>query len=490
MAPSSRLHPAFRQMRKSVLAGRLLRPGDSVLVACSGGPDSVALLHLLLELSRDIPFSVSVAHFNHQLRPLAAADERFVQDMVLALDLPLYAGRADVRAAARKMGLGIEETGRSLRYEFLERAAAEAGASKIATGHHRDDQAETVLMRLLRGTGLTGLAGIPAVRGGVLVRPLIDLERGEIFDYLRDRKLTWRTDDSNKDEKYLRNKIRHKLVPYLEKNYAPAVVRSLSRLAAVSRDEDEFLEKAARTAARRVLIRKAGETFLDAAALKKNPPAIARRLVRNFVLSLKGDLRDLSFDDVDAIRAMEEGAELPLSKTLTLERKRDRIGRRKDRLPVPRTFSLLWDGRGDLPVPAAGRKYQGQFVGASAARDFLAAITSGKAGRKKSIGDNDAGCILDAGKIVYPLLVRNRRPGDRYHPLGAPGGKKLKEILRAKGVPEDERGIRPVFVSGNEIVWVQGLPVSEFHKVTAQTKKILRISAVPAGTDSEERKRS
>ena len=139
-------------------------------MACSGGPDSVALLHLLLELSRDIPFSVSVAHFNHQLRPLAAADERFVQDMVLALDLPLYAGRADVRAAARKMGLGIEETGRSLRYEFLERAAAEAGASKIATGHHRDDQAETVLMRLLRGTGLTGLAGIPAVQVSLLPR--------------------------------------------------------------------------------------------------------------------------------------------------------------------------------------------------------------------------------------------------------------------------------------------------------------------------------
>jgi tRNA(Ile)-lysidine synthase len=205
---------------------------------------------------------------------------------------------------------------------------------------------------------------------------------------------------------------------------------------------------------------------------------------------LKGDLRDVSFDDVEAVRAMEDGSELPLSKTLILERKRGRIGRRSDRLPLSATFSLLWDGRGELPVPEAGRKYQGRFAGASAARDFLAAIMSGKESRKKSIGDNDAGCVLDVSKIVFPLLVRNRRPTDRYHPLGAPGGKKLKEILRAKGVPEDERGIHPVFVSGNEIVWVQGLPASENHKVTARTKKILRISAVPARTDSEKRKRS
>ena len=476
-------------MRKSVLAQGLLRPGDSVLVACSGGPDSVALLHLLLELSRDIPFSISVAHFNHRLRPQAAADERFVQDMSLAMDLPYYAGRADVRAAAKKMGLGIEEAGRRLRYEFLERAAAEAGASKIASGHHRDDQAETVLMRLLRGTGLTGLAGIPAIRG-VIIRPLLELGRDEILDYLRDRKLPWRTDNSNRDQKFLRNKIRHKLVPYLEKYFAPAVIRSLARLAAVSRDEDEFLERAVRTAARRAITRKAGETFLDANALRKLHPAIARRAVRIFLLSLKGDLRDVSFDDVDAVRAMEDGAELPLSKTLNLRRRRGRIGRRKAPTPAPRAFALLWDGRGELPVPVAGLKYRGRFAGASAAREFIEAVSSAKSRRALRLLDDAAGCVLDAAGLDFPLLVRNRRPGDRYRPFGAPGGKKLKEVLRAKGVPEAERDVRPVFISGTEIVWVQGLPASENHKVTARTKKILRIAAVPAGTDSEERKRS
>ena len=477
-------------MRTSILAGRLLRAGDSVLVACSGGPDSTALLHLLLELSRDIPFSISVAHFNHRLRAQAAADERFVQDMALALDLPYYAGRADVRKAARQWSLGIEEAGRRLRYEFLERAAAEAGATKIATGHNLNDQAETVLMRLLRGTGLTGLGGIPAARGQMIIRPLLDLERREILGYLRDRKLTWRTDDSNEDEKFLRNKIRHKLIPYLEKQFNPSAVRSLARLAAISRDEDEFLERAARTAARRTITGTAEETFLDANALRKLPPAIARRLVRNFLLSLRGDLRDVSFDDVEAVRDMQDGGELPLSKILVLERRRGRIGRREARPPAPRAFALLWDGRGELPIPAAGLNYEGRFTGAAAARDFIEVVSPIKGRRNKRLPDDAAGCVLDAAGLEFPLLVRSRRPGDRYRPLGAPGGKKLKEILRAKGVPEGKRGVRPVFVSGNEIVWVQGLPASENHKVTARTKKILRISAVLAGPGSEERKRS
>lgn len=234
MAPSSRLHPAFRQMRKSVLAGRLLRPGDSVLVACSGGPDSVALLHLLLELSRDIPFSVSVAHFNHQLRPLAAADERFVQDMVLALDLPLYAGRADVRAAARKMGLGIEETGRSLRYEFLERAAAEAGASKIATGHHRDDQAETVLMRLLTSATPWSLRAM-AEREGRLARPLLRVWRQATLDYCAALGLEPVDDPSNRDPRFLRSRVRHELLPALEGVF-PGARRRLATLALRQRD--------------------------------------------------------------------------------------------------------------------------------------------------------------------------------------------------------------------------------------------------------------
>lgn len=476
---SRRHHPAFRKIRAAVRSGGLVQPGETVLAACSGGPDSTALLHLLLELSRDIPFSLAVAHFNHRLRPQAAADEQFVQNMALALELPYYAGRGDVRTSARRLGIGIEDAGRRLRYEFLERAAAEAGAAKIATGHTLNDQAETVLMRILRGTGPTGLAGIPAIRGGAVIRPLLGLRRDEILEYLRDRKLAWRTDDSNRDERFWRNKIRRKLIPYLERNFAPAVVRSLARLASTSRDEDDFLEEKARAAASRAITEMAGVPFLNAGALKRFPPALARRVVRIFLRRLKGDLLDISFDDVEGVRGMADGGELPISKSLVLERRRNRIGRRRSNVASVR-YARLWDGRGRLPVPEAGWKYSGRFVGAPAVRSLVEAISVGGTRRKWRVPNDAAGCFLDAARLEFPLLVRNRRPGDRYRPLGAPGGKKLKEIFRAKGVAEEERDRRPVFVSGGEVVWAQGLPAAEDHKITFRTQKALAISAAPS----------
>jgi len=483
---SRRHHPAFRKIRAAVRSGGLVQPGETVLAACSGGPDSTALLHLLLELGRDIPFSLAVAHFNHRLRPQAAADERFVRDAALKLDLPFYAGRGDVRAASRKLGIGIEEAGRRLRYEFLERAAAEAGAAKIATGHTLNDQAETVLMRLLRGTGPSGLAGIPAVRDGSIIRPLLGLSRGEILAYLHDRQLAWRTDSSNRDERILRNKIRRKLIPYLEKDFSPAVVRSLARLASISRDEDDFLEEKARSAASKAMAKKGQELFLDAKTLTRLHPALARRVVRLFLRSLKGDLLDISFDDVEAIRGMAPGGELPISKALILERRQNRLGRRKGAVSSVR-YACLWDGRGRLPVPEAGRTYSGRFVKAPAVRSLVGSVSMAGTRRKHRFPDDAAGCFLDAARLEFPLLVRNRRPGDRYRPLGAPGGKKLKEIFRAKGVAEEERDRRPVFVSGGEVVWVQGLPAAENHKITFRTQKALAISAAPSRKRSPEK---
>jgi tRNA(Ile)-lysidine synthase len=476
MATSRRLHPAYRSVRQSVRTGGLIHPGETVLVACSGGPDSTALLHVLLELSRDIPFGLAVAHFNHSLRPQAAADEQFVQDTALALEIPYLAGRGDVRSAARRMGTGIEEAGRVLRYEFLARAAAEVGAAKIATGHTMNDQAETVLMRILRGTGPAGLAGIPALRGGAIIRPLLETTRDEIMDYLGDRKLRWRTDASNRDEKIVRNKIRRRLIPYLEKNFSPAIIRSLARLAAISRDEDEELDRIAAAAFKRALLYEGGIPSLDAEALRKMRPTPSRRVVRLFLRTLKGDLRDISFDDVEAVRLLEDGGRLTIAKELVLERRHGRIGRCVRRSAAVPGYSLLWDGRGELPLDETGWTYRGRFAGLSAARAGLKSFSL-KSGRRKSLAaDDESGCLLDAGRISFPLLVRNRRPGDGYRPLGAPGRKKLKEILRAKGVSADERGRRPVFVSGQDIVWVQGLPVSEDYKITSATKKVLAIS--------------
>jgi tRNA(Ile)-lysidine synthase len=325
MPPKRRLHPAYRKFRTSVLGQALIRPGDTVLVACSGGPDSMALLHLCLELGEDEGFTTAAAHFNHGLRPRAATDERFVEAAALKLDIPYFAGREDVRSLARAQRLGIEEAARLARYRFLERAAVEAGAARLATGHIMNDQAETVLLRLLRGTGPAGLAGIPTRRGLIIVRPILALERREVLSYLADRGIAYRCDETNLDTDILRNRVRHKLIPYLEKNFERAIVRSLARLARIAGDEETWLEAAAASRMKKLLGGSLAVPTLDVAALRRQPPALARRIIRAYVKSLKGDLRDVSFDDVEAIRALAEGKRLTLWKGLT-------IGRRKGRL--------------------------------------------------------------------------------------------------------------------------------------------------------------
>ncbi len=327
MASKRRLHPAYRKFRAAVLDQKLIRPGQTVLVACSGGPDSMALLHLCLELGADEGFATAAAHFNHGLRPRAAADERFVQEAALKLDLPYLAGRADVRALARARRLGLEEAARLARYAFLERAAAEAGAARIATGHTMNDQAETVLLRLLRGTGPMGLSGIPAKRGIAVIRPLLSLPRREILAYLADRGVVFRRDETNRNTDILRNRVRHGLIPYLERKYEPAVVRSLARLATISADEEAWIESVAAARLNRLLGGSPATPSLDAAALRRLPPAIARRVVRAFVKAVKGDLRDVSFDDVEAIRALGKGKRLTLWKGLTIERRGDALRR-------------------------------------------------------------------------------------------------------------------------------------------------------------------
>ncbi|MDD8027003.1 MAG: tRNA lysidine(34) synthetase TilS, partial [Acidobacteriota bacterium] len=320
MAPKRRLHPAYRKFRAFVLEQGLIRPGEIVLVACSGGPDSMTLLHLCLELGADEGFSTAVAHFNHGLRPRAGADERFVERAALALGLPYFAGRADVRSLARARGLGLEEAGRLARYVFLERAAAEAGAARIATGHTMNDQAETVLLRLLRGTGPWGLAGIPAKRALSIVRPLLTIERDDVLSYLADRGIAYRRDETNRDTEILRNRIRHELIPHLENRYEPAVVHSLARLARIAADEEDWLDATAAARIKKMLGGTPSAPTLDAAALRRQPPALARRIVRAYIKTLKGDLRDVSFDDIEAIRALSEGKRLTLWKGLTIER--------------------------------------------------------------------------------------------------------------------------------------------------------------------------
>jgi tRNA(Ile)-lysidine synthase len=460
----------FAAFRAAAVGGGLVVPGDRVLAAVSGGPDSVALAALLLKLRDEMPLEVRLAHFNHRLREEAAGDERFVREMAARWVLPLDVGSADVRAAATARKRNLEEAGRDLRYAFLRRAAAAARATKIATGHTLTDQAETVLMRLMRGAGIGGLAGIaPLVPGQPcpIVRPLLAIAGPDLRAWLAGRGLPFREDASNRDRRFLRNRIRAELLPAIERRYEPRIVEHLARLAAIAREEDELLDGFVRELADEFILRRGREISLDMRTLPPLLPALARRVGREFLRQLLGDLRGVTYEDVAALCALGEGKELALRKGLVLRREAGRIGPKR-RAPKARPFRFLWDGRGVLPVPAAGLSLVG---------------SRGKAaGRPRPPAGGDAvGAVLDAGKLSFPLLVRNRRPGDLYRPLGAPGRKKLKEILRAKGVPVAARDRLPVVVSGGQIVWAPGLAVADRFKVGEATRRVLSIRVVRRG---------
>jgi tRNA(Ile)-lysidine synthase len=451
--------------RKTALGGRMIVPGDRVLAACSGGADSVALVALLLKLREEMPLEVRLAHFNHRLRDEAGKDERFVRDLARRWALPLAVGAADVRSHAAKKKLNLEEAGRELRYAFLRRTAAAAGATKTATGHTMTDQAETVLMRLMRGTGLAGLAGIAPVVAGTpcpVVRPLLDIPGPGLRAWLEAEGIAFREDTSNRDRRFLRNRIRAELLPELERRYEPQAVAHLARLASIAREDEELLGGFVRELADEFILRKGRDVSLDLKTLPLVLPALARRVAREFLREIAGGLRDISYGDVESLLALGEGKDLQIRKGLVLRREAGRVGPKR-RTPPAEPYELRWDGRGELALPAAGL----------IARGSLGRKAGG--GRRPLQSDDRRGADLDAARLEFPLVVRSRRPGDLYRPFGAPGRKKLKEILRARGVPVAERDRLPVFVSRGGIVWAPGLPVAERCKITGKTATVFSI---------------
>jgi len=444
------------QVNKTIARYHLLEKGDKVLVACSGGADSMALLSVLLELREKYALRLAVAHFNHRLRRAAIEDEHFVIRMAQEFGLPTYIRREDIRAYAKANALNVEEAGRERRYEFLRETAGRVGASRIATAHTLTDQAETVLMRILRGSGLTGLGGVAPCVGGLIIRPLIEVERREVEAYLRARKIGHREDETNRDLRHLRSRVRRRLLPYLERNFDPKIVSHLGNLAEISREEEEVWKRSSEAEAKQALFREKGRIFLDALRLSSLPPALGRRLVRSFLSAVQGDLRRFSFRDIEAIRCLAERKEATLPGKLIFRRENGLISI-KERPETGGGYERAWDGRKDLKIPEIGLSFSAKKIR--------------KGQTRPPAYDDERRALLDAGKLRFPLLVRSRRPGDRYRPLGSSGRKKLKEIMRAKGIPAGERDRHPVFSSGGKIFWVLGLPVAEDFKLTPATKQ-------------------
>jgi tRNA(Ile)-lysidine synthase len=464
----------LRTVRKHGLIAR----GGRVAIALSGGPDSVALVHILRELERAGELVVAgVAHLNHQLRGVAAdQDEQFCRALAAGLTLPIAIERADVRVLAREQGRSIEDAARVARYAFLERAADDFGADAIAVGHSRDDQAETFLLRLIRGAGPRGLAGI-LPRAGRVVRPLLDISRAELRAYVSLLGVEFREDVSNADVMVPRNRIRHELIPYLEREFSPGIVDVLAREAAIAREDEDRLQKEAIDLATSVVLRDIHGAHVDVAALTSLHPALAARVARIALSELAG-LRFIGFDHVHAFlnfaRYAAAGAALSLpgqqvvhgGDRIVLQAEPDRgLPRRSsEAAKAGNSFRFPLSIPGEVTLTP-----QGWTISAEP-------LETCPEGVLRARGEAVA---VAAPRLGLPLAVRNRRPGDRFRPLGLAGAeKKLQDFLVDRKVPRETRDALPLVVDRDDkIVWVVGESVGEDFRVTEPSRGVILLKA-------------
>lgn len=460
------------RVRRTIQRHALLEPGARVLVALSGGADSVGLVHLLRELEHDGSLSIAgLAHFNHRLRGDAAdEDERFCRDMGAALGLAVEVDGADVRALAREQGRSVEDAARSARYAFLDRAATRLNADVIAVGHTRDDQAETFLLRLLRGAGPRGLAGIRP-RSGRVVRPLIDVGRDELRAYVAERGLAFREDATNADVSIPRNRVRHELIPYLQREFSPGIVDVLAREAAIAREDEGRLHREAIDLAASVVLKgsRAGEVVeVDAAALTSLHPAVASR-VAMLALTDLSDGRFVGYEHVtaflDFVRDGAAGSELSLPGQQAIHRggrvvlKQALLARESQE---GNSFQVSLSIPGEVTFGTQGWTISAERVDTQPAGPLTAR------------GDAVA---VSASAVSSPLTVRSRRPGDRFRPLGLGGGeKKLQDFLVDRKVPREMRDGLPLVVDGDgRIVWVVGQSIGEDFRVPAPSTGVILL---------------
>lgn len=455
-------------VRETIARYDLITPRDTVLAAVSGGPDSVCLLHVLHGLREELGFELKAAHLDHRFRgDESRRDAEFVAELCDGLDVPCFCEEENVPAFLLTHRLSAQEAARMLRYRYLIKVSKLEYCQRIATGHNADDQAETVLMRVLRGAGPDGLSGIPPKRDGMIIRPLLSVWREEIEDYLREHGLPYRNDSSNARTAYLRNRIRHELMPVLE-GYNPAISRALVNLGTIMNDVADHFRRVADEAVLRVVKRAGvGQFVLDSAILADYDEASRRSVLRELFAVLRPDLGPLPFRHVDALlRLLREGdvgaaVELPDGARARLEH---------GVLVMTHGDGPPDAGPQDLPVP-----------GATAYNDAGLEITAELVAREhlrtppEKASDDEA--FFDWDALEPPLTVRPRREGDRFRPFGLDGTKSLKELFIDSKIAFSFRSSIPLLCDRNNILWVMGVRRSGLAPVTDSTKTVLVVRA-------------
>ena len=453
---------------------QMIQPKETVLVGVSGGVDSLALLHALHTLCHQLDCQLHVAHLDHGFREDSAADAVYVAEQADQLGIPISSMKIDVPQLMQDQKLSAEVAARRARYQFYECVSERIGATKIALGHHRGDQAETVLMNLLRGAGASGLKGMLPVREGKFIRPLLAFSRQEIEDFVAQLGLQPRCDATNYQLDYLRNRVRLELIPALERAYNSNIQNALNQTAELLQTESDYLDVLAYDAFQvcRVESSTHDTVVLNRCLFQAYHLALRRRILRLAVAEVFGEVRDLYFNHFESMLNLIDG-EAPNS---TLDLPNDGAFRRAyNRILiqkvvdnyVPFEYEVAVPGHTPLPLLDA------EMIATVAEQPMNCTVAD-------KFPDGKFQAVFDLDLLQLPLTLRQRRDGDRFHPLGMQGTKKLKDFLIDAKIPRQERERVPVLMNRDEIVWVVGYRTSELFKIRADTKRRLYLSYSPS----------
>ena len=456
------LHSTEKKVLSTILEYQMINEGDSIIVAVSGGADSVCLLKILYTLSKYLNISLTVAHFNHGLRPKEDEKEtEFVAKLAKKLNLALICNIS--KNITKIHGSSIEEKAREMRYQFFQKAINENHAQRLALGHTMNDQAETVLMHFLRGTGITGLSGIPPIRQNCFIRPLIDITRNEIHSYLKENDESFITDSSNVETRYLRNKIRLELLPLLL-DYQPKLVEHLGELACLCRQETQFLDDEATKLLDMITVNSSKHSleFL-LTNLTTLSSSLQYRIIRQAIKKIKGNLRKIERGHIktiiDCANRDKPQIKVNLPENIIVKKIYDKLRFSLGDTIETQNFSYSISNMGMLTIKEINKTMSLTEISKN---DFMLST------------DLSQAAYLDLDKLKWPLRTRNFRAGDKFIPYGMNGFKKVKDIFIDNKIPLEERKKIPILVSHHDIVWVYGIRIDDRYKIKQKTKRILR----------------
>lgn len=454
-------------MKEKVIATikkyELIEKGENIVVGVSGGPDSMALLYILNDLKQDMNCNIHVAHINHGIRKKEADDdEKFVKNICLELSLPFYSIKVNMDEYARKNKLTSEEAGREIRYNFFNKVLNGVGGGKIAVAHNKNDQAETLIMRFFRGTGLEGLRGME-YKNGNIIRPILDISREEIEAYCKDNNIAVRIDRTNLEPIYGRNRTRLEVIPYIAKNYNSGIIETLVRTARLMQMDSEFILGIVEEKFNNIVV----ESYTDTIALNINklndePYSIKSRVIRKAIEIINGDLKGIEEKHVnDIIKLAEEnttGKRINIINNIIIKTSYEKMIIGKEKKEEKISFKHRIHIGQDLYV------------------NEVNAIISSYVLPAYNINIKDTNCFkkyFDYDKILDGLYIRNRKEGDRFIPFGMKGSKKLKDFFIDEKISREERDRIPIIENNGDIIWVVGYRISEKYKVRSSTKKVL-----------------